>query len=199
MSESSDEKARAQGETGPGEASAARSLAARARGADRLLGLVILLAAILLVAGWTLPMMTVDRLLILTEQISILEGCLVLWHEGEYFLFAVIALFSIVFPLIKLGVALFLWYRAKPASAALQRSLGWIESLGRWSMLDVFAVALVVVAIQVSIITDVTVHAGIYVFTAAVVLSILAVRRITVLARRVGESTQSEPKPEAAP
>ena len=170
------------------------SLAARARGPDRFLGLVILVAAVLLVAGWTLPMMTVDRLLILTEQVSIFQGCLVLWREGEYFLFAVIALFSIVFPLVKLGVALFLWYRADAASKGLQRSLGWIESLGRWSMLDVFAVALIVVAIQVSIITDVTVHAGIYVFTAAVVLSILAVRRITVLARRAGEGPPTVPE-----
>ena len=136
------------------------SLARRAQGADRWLGLVILLSTVLLIAGWTLPMMTVDRLLILTEQVSILQGCLVLWSEGEYFLFAVIALFSIVFPLVKLGLALFLWYRADAASPALQRSLGCIESLGKWSMLDVFAVALIVVAIQVSIITDVTVHAG---------------------------------------
>lgn len=167
-----------------------RSLAGRARGADRWLGLAILLSTVLLIAGWTLPMMTVDRLLILSEQVSILQGCFVLWSEGEYFLFAVIALFSIVFPLVKLGLALFLWHRADAASPALQRSLGWIESLGKWSMLDVFAVALIVVAIQVSIITDVTVHAGIYAFTAAVVLSILVVRRITVLARRV----ETEPR-----
>ena len=161
------------------------SLAARARGADRWLGWLILTSTALLVAGWTLPIMTVDRLLVLREQVSILESCMILWREGEIFLFAVIALFSIVFPLIKLTLALYLWYRADAASPALQRSLGWIEALGKWSMLDVFVVALIVVAIQVSLITDVTVHAGIYAFTAAVLLSILAVRRITILARRV--------------
>ena len=163
---------------------ARRSLAAQASGADRLLGVVILAAAGLLVLGWVLPIMTVERLLFLTERVSILEGCLELWAEGQYFLFTIIVVFSIVFPLLKLAVALHLWYRAENLGPALQRSLGWMEAVGRWSMLDVFVVALVVVAIQISIISDVRLHAGLYVFTAAVVLSMLVVRRITVLARR---------------
>lgn len=169
-------------------AAGGRTLAARAQGADRLIGLVILAAAVLLVLGWTLPIMTVERLLFLTERVSILEGCLQLWAEGQYFLFAVIALFTIVFPLVKLAVALHLWYRADAGRPGLQRSLDWIESLGRWSMLDVFAVALVVVAVQISIVSDVSVHAGIYVFTAAVVLSMVTVRRIARLARRAAET-----------
>lgn len=168
----------------PGRDKAARTLAAQAQGADRLLGIGILLTGALLVAGWTLPIMTVDRLLFLEERISILEACAALWSEGEYFLFAVIAVFSIVFPLLKLGAALYLWYRADAASPRLLHSLTWVETLGRWSMLDVFAVALAVVAIQISLISDVAIHAGIYVFTAAIVLSMLAVQRIVRLARR---------------
>ena len=161
-----------------------RSLAARAAGPDRLIGLLILLSGGLLLLGWYLPIMTVDRFLFLSERVSILRGCLELWTEGHYFLFAVIALFSVFFPLAKLGLALFLWYRVDAASAELGRRLHWMELVGRWSMLDVFAVALIVVAIQVSLIADVAIHAGIYAFTAAIVLSMLAVQRITVLARR---------------
>jgi paraquat-inducible protein A len=44
--------------------------------------------------------------------------------------------------------------------------------------------ALTIVAIQISIVSDVTTHAGLYVFTAAVVLSMAGVRRLVVLARR---------------
>ncbi len=51
-------------------------------------------------------------------------------------------------------------------------------------MLDVFVVALIVVGVRVSLIDDVSVHAGIYVFTAAIVLSLLVVQRMTALARR---------------
>ena len=167
-----------------------RSLSESVEGADRLLGLVILVAAVLLVLGWTLPIMTVERLLFLTEKVSIIEGCLQLWAAGHYFLFVVVALFSIVFPLVKLVVALHLWYRVDIGDRRLHRSLGWMESLGRWSMRDAFAVALIVVAVQISIITEVSVHAGIYVFSAAVLLSIAAVRRITVLARRSGRDAE---------
>ena len=161
-----------------------KSLAARARGLDRLLGALMLLTGALLVVGWTLPIMTVDRLLFLTRLVSILQGAGELWEAGHLFLFAVIVLFSVVFPLVKLIVALYLWYQADAGSPALARVLRWLEVVGRWSMLDVFAVALAVVAIQISLITDVTLHAGIYVFTAAILLSLLTVQRITALAKR---------------
>jgi paraquat-inducible protein A len=160
------------------------SLAARARGPDRLLGWVVLFAGVLLVLGWTLPIMTVEKLWFLSERVSILQGALELWRHGDLFLCAVIVIFSVAFPLLKLGLALFLWYQADTGGALLVRALGWIEQLGRWSMLDVFVVALLVVAIQASLISDVAMHAGIYVFTAAVVVSILAVQRMTALARR---------------
>ena len=50
-------------------------------------------------------------------------------------------------------------------------------------MLDVFVVALIVVGVRTSLIDDVSVHAGVYVFTAAIVLSLLVVQRMTALAR----------------
>ena len=168
--------------------SSPRSLAATAEGADRALGGVMLLAGLLLLLGWTLPIMTIDKLVFLTERISILESCLVLWREEQYFLFFVIAVFSIVFPLIKLAMALYLWYRADADSPALRRLLAWLEIIGRWSMLDVFAVAIAVVAIQLSLISEVTMHAGIYVFTLAIVLSLLSVQRMTALARRAANT-----------
>ncbi|MCH8999843.1 MAG: hypothetical protein IID48_16500, partial [Proteobacteria bacterium] len=47
-----------------------RSLAAAARGPDRLLGLFFLAVSALLVAGWTLPIMTVHKLVFFAEQVS---------------------------------------------------------------------------------------------------------------------------------
>ena len=165
----------------------ARSLAASARGADRLLGLFFLAVGVLLVAGWTLPIMTVRKLFFFAERISILEGIGVLWEEGNYFLFAVILVFSVLFPALKTLLALLLWYAADARGPRLHKALTWLETLGRWSMLDVFVVALTIVAIQVSIVSDVATHAGLYVFTAAVVLSMAGLRRLIVLARRAGE------------
>ena len=50
--------------------------------------------------------------------------------------------------------------------------MAFVGALGKWSMVDVFVVALLVAAIQVSIITNVAIHAGIYLFTGAVLASI---------------------------
>ena len=161
-----------------------RSLAATARGADRYLGPVLAGAGALLIAGWTLPIMTIRQLFILAERISILDGVAVLWRTGEVLLFLIVFVFTIAFPAVKTTAALLLWYGADVQGHRVHRSLDWLELLGRWSMLDVFVVALTIVAIEISLISDVTTHAGLYVFTAAVVLSMLAVRRLLVLARR---------------
>lgn len=167
------------------QAAAGGSLAARSGSAERwAIGLLIALSAILLLLGWILPIMTVETFIILTERVSILESCWQLLEEGEIFLFLVIFVFSVVFPLIKLGMALYLWYLADVDRPGFRRSLGWIEMLGKWSMLDVFVVALSVVAIQMSLISDVEIHPGIYLFATAVALSIVAVSRITTLAKR---------------
>ena len=181
-----------------------RSLAAGARGPDRCLGWLILLTALLLVLGWTLPIMTVDTLLFFKERISILRGVAVLWAEGHVLLFAIVFVFSVVFPALKLIFALYLWYRADADSAALARTLGWMEAFGRWSMLDVFVVALIVVAVQGSLVSDVSAHPGLYVFTAAVVLSLLGVRRLMALARRAAgapedQRSNSTNEPSASP
>ena len=161
-----------------------RSLAATARGADRLLGPALAGIGIMLIAGWTLPIMTIHTLVFLDERLSIVDGALVLWEADEVFLCAVVVAFSIVFPTVKILGALWLWYGVDAGTANLGRALEWLEVLGRWSMLDVFLVALSVAALQVSLISDVTTHPGLYVFTAAVVLSMMTVRRLITLARR---------------
>jgi len=162
-----------------------RTLAATARGADRLLGPALVLAAGLLIAGWLLPIMTVHRLVIFVDRVSILQGAAELWRGGEYLLAALVVVFSVVFPALKLLLAGTLWYGIDAGAGWLARALDWLEALGRWSMLDVFVIALTVVAVQISLIGEVSTHAGLYVFVAAVLLSMGSVRRMLVLARRV--------------
>jgi paraquat-inducible protein A len=164
-----------------------RSLLASAKGPDRLIGWGLLLAAFLLMAGWLLPMMTLSRFVFLSQEVSLLQGVWELAKEGEYFLFALLAGFSILFPAVKLLLGLLLWYGA--AEPSRQGSwLRWLDFIGRWSMLDVFVVALIVVAVKVSLIDDVELHGGLYAFTLAILLSMLCLRRMEVLAERVTSS-----------
>ena len=130
--------------------------------------------------------MSVRTLLILYDEVSILRGAERLFEDGEYLLFLVVVVFTVIFPAVKLLLAYLVWTRFHVDDPRLASALGRIETLGKWSMLDVFVVALVVVIITVSLVSDVAVHPGLYVFTAAVLLSMVAVRRIAMLARRAG-------------
>lgn len=160
------------------------TLAADSRGADRFLGLLLLASAAALVAGWLLPVMTVRTLLVFYDEVSILTGAFRLLDSGDIAIFVLIVLFTVVLPVGKLVFAWLAWSRLKVDDPRVRRALHWIEVVGRWSMLDVFVIAILVVVIKLSMISDVEIHAGLYVFIAAVVLSMIAVRRIAVLAHR---------------
>ncbi len=162
-----------------------RSLAARARGPDRAMGLVLVVATVMLAWAWVLPLMTIRKFWLFADEISLLQSVHRLYAEGEYFLFAVVVLFTVLFPAAKLVCAALVWWGGAIAGdGGPPKALGLIDTLGKWSMLDVFVAALVVVAVKVSLVSDVEIHEGVYVFSAAVVLSMLAVRRISWLARR---------------
>jgi len=160
------------------------SLAAGSRGLDRFLGLLILAAAAALLAGWLLPVMTVRTLLVFYDEVSIMTGAFRLLDSGDYLIFLVIVVFTVILPVGKLIFAYVAWGWLNVEDPRVRRVLGWIETLGRWSMLDVFVAALLVVVIKLSLISDVEIHAGLYVFVLAVILSMIAVRRIAILAQR---------------
>lgn len=162
-------------------------LAGRARGLDRLLGGGLLTAAFLLMAGWLLPMMTLSRFVFLSQEVSLLQGIWELAREGEVFLFVLLAAFSILFPAVKILLGLLIWYGAV-SSHRQSHWLRWLDVLGRWSMLDVFVVALIVVAVKVSLVDEVELHGGIYAFTAAILLSMLCLKRMEALAERFTSS-----------
>lgn len=136
------------------------------------LGPAMMVALAVLVAAWFLPTMTVEKVpWIWSTKFSIWRVVQGLYGDGEYFIFAIIVLFSMVFPVLKIVAGLWVWARVDALATGARRAMGLVGVLGKWSMLDVFVVALLVAAIQVSIITNVAIHAGIYVFTGAVLVS----------------------------
>lgn len=146
----------------------------------------------MLIAGWVTPIMTVEAFVFIGDEVSILDSVWRLLESGEVFLFIVLTVFSIVFPIAKLVTAFYLWFLAPVTRPGFLRTLSWIETLGKWSMLDVFVVALIVVALQISIVSDVALHAGIYLFTLAVGLSLGTVSYIASLAKRVAAEPNSQ-------
>jgi paraquat-inducible protein A len=87
---------------------------------------------------------------------------------------------SIVVPLLKilaLGVLLYSAWRRTP-NRRLQRSelYRMIEFVGRWSMLDIYAISLLAALVQIQSFASIIVGWGAWAFAAVVVLTLLAAR-----------------------
>jgi paraquat-inducible protein A len=78
---------------------------------------------------------------------SILEGIRSMFDEGSVFIGVMVLLFSVVFPIWKLGVY-FMASARLAAGLEIGRSVRWVNQLGKWSMLDVFVLAVLLVAVK---------------------------------------------------
>lgn len=143
---------------------------------------MLLVALVCLALGLYMPALSIEAVPLIEDEVSILGGAAVLWEDEQYFLFAVIAIFSVVFPLLKIILGFWAWRWADLRKRSPLRLVRRIEQLGKWSMLDVFVIAIVVAALNVSVITSVWVHEGLYLFTAAVVISMIVMGRLEKIA-----------------
>jgi paraquat-inducible protein A len=150
-----------------------RSLAADVRRLAFWIGPALVITAALIAFAWTLPLMTVTRFWMWSDRISIIGALGGLWREQEYFLFAILFVFSVPFPLGKLAAGLWIWSRVDADSAQARAAVGIVQALGKWSMLDVFVVALAVVSLKITVVADVGVHSGIYVFAVGIGASMI--------------------------
>ena len=168
------------------------SLAAQARGADRLLGVALVSAAALLVVGWLVPIMTVQRLIFFEDRISVIQAVEALWEQQQYLLFFTMLIFSMLLPLVKIFFALRLWRGHDVRGEKFEISLKRAEILGRWSMLDVFLMALAVAAVNLSLIADVHLHWGLYALSGGVVLSLIATTRMSAMAAKIRRCAEAD-------
>ncbi len=137
---------------------------------------LLLLASILLAIGLVSPMMTLTKLFFSQHSFSVIGGIGQLFSDGQILIGIVIALFSVVLPIIKLGF-LFLSLSEPQHSPAHQRHLQMMHDYGRWAMLDVMVVAVIIVTVKLGAIASIQVHNGLYIFGAAVLLIMFVTHR----------------------
>ena len=136
-----------------------------------LLPLVLFAATLSLGLGLVLPLIRIDRLLLFTDEPSLLAIVSGLWVEGEALLSLVVALFSIVFPCLKLVLLHVAAYGGRDAHNHLP---SWLRALSNWSMLDVVLVALVIFAAKTSGLATAISQSGLWFFAASAVLTVTA-------------------------
>ena len=143
------------------------------RGASRAAALA-LAALILYPLALLLPVMTLERMGH-ESAASIWAGTVSLLAEGHWFVGLAILLFSIVAPIGKLA-ALFAVTAGRSVLRPAHRAVTYraVEWIGRWGMVDVLLVALLVAAVKLGDLVSVTPGPGVAAFGAVVILSLLA-------------------------
>ena len=139
-----------------------------------LLALFILTAAICFALGIILPSIRFTTIYVWTNEHSIGTIIWALYYSQEYFLCAVIAVFSVVFPFFKLLYLLTLCLSPNVPSAFRQKSISVMEWLGRYSMTDVMVLALIIFYMNSSGYTEARVLPGVYCFAASALMTMFA-------------------------
>ncbi|MGL4318871.1 MAG: paraquat-inducible protein A [Pseudomonas sp.] len=138
---------------------------------------LLITAAILYIPANLLPIMTVNFLGNGTPA-TIMEGVIELIHADMLPIALVVFVASIMVPTFKLvGIASLLYsvQRHQPMSAR-QRILMYrfIEWIGRWSMLDIFVIAILVALVNFGSLASIEAGAGAAAFCLVVILTMLA-------------------------
>lgn len=137
----------------------------------------LIAAAALYLPANLLPVM-ITKSLLGTQQDTILSGIIFFWISGSYGLAALIFTASFLVPLFKLAALAVLAVTTQRRSRWRQRERARLyqvlEFIGRWSMLDVFVVALLAGLVRIQGFAVVQAGLGIGAFGAVVVLTMLA-------------------------
>lgn len=150
---------------------------------DVLVPAALAVSAILLLTGLSLPLLHAQQMIFWKSTYSVWAGVVALWHAHEQLLATVLFFFSIIFPIAKLlSLAVIWWLKLTDDQRA--RLLHWLEILGKWSMLDVFIVAIMIVLVKLGPLARIEPRSGVYVFTIAIACSMLTTMYVATLARR---------------
>lgn len=112
------------------------------------------------------------------EDDTILGGVAYFWTSGDWALAVIVFIASVLVPMLKLAILAF-------QAIAAHRGMQWrplerarlhrlVERVGRWSMLDVFVVALTIALVHFGSFADITPGPGVLAFGAVVVLTMCA-------------------------
>ncbi|MDR9754201.1 paraquat-inducible protein A [Pseudomonas sp. SZMC_28357] len=154
---------------------------------------LLVTAAILYIPANVLPIMTVVSLG-QGDPSTIMSGVIQLAQHGMIPIAAVVFVASILVPTFKLvGIALLLFsvQRRQPLSA---RQRIWmyrfIKFIGRWSMLDIFVIAILVAVVNFGRLANVEANLGAVAFASVVILTMLAA--VTFDPRLIWDNTESD-------
>ena len=140
---------------------------------------LVLTACILYIPANALPMMYTDQLG-KEYQATIIHGVIEFWEGGSYLIASVIFFASIAIPIAKIISLLWLCWSVSRNSVTIRKKRTTLyritEFIGRWSMIDVFVVAITVALIHLGGILTIRPGGAALAFAGVVIITMMAAR-----------------------
>ena len=137
----------------------------------------LLAAYVLYIPANVLPIMDTSSLFN-AQRDTILSGVIYLWRTGSWATALVVFIASIVVPILKLlvltGLLISIQHKSRWRPHLRARLYRIVSIIGRWSMLDIFVVTVLVALVQIQSVAVIKAGPGAFAFGAVVVLTIFA-------------------------
>ena len=138
---------------------------------------LLITAIIMYIPANMLPMMNTSSLFG-SQSDTIMSGVVYFWTSGSWYLALIIFFASIMVPMLKMIALVLLLVTVQRRSrwqvAQRARLYRLVELVGRWSMLDIYVVAVIVALVQLKALATITPGAGAIAFGSVVVLTMFA-------------------------
>lgn len=152
-------------------------IAHRSRSALHMTAAFSLAALVLFLPANMFPILRMQKVGLISDN-TVWEGTRALFDDGQWGIATIVFLASIAIPLLKLCGLFVLTLMTATRSRRLRKTrtvvYKLIEGVGRWAMLDVFILAILVSLVKLQRLATVLPGPGLAAFTAVVVLTLLA-------------------------
>lgn len=141
------------------------------------------------IASLLLPVLEVKTSLwfmFMVDKITFMDILSELVWQDHYALALLILTFSLVFPALKFAVLLWTWI-GRPTERQRRLGLGLLKRAGKWSMVDVFVVAVFIIAVKMDAVAKAEARVGIYALALSVLASMVATAQVDKLVKRTRE------------
>lgn len=133
---------------------------------------LLLIASISFGLGISLPLIRLEKFYFFSDTPSLVELVYGLWQNGDIGLSALVGMFSLVFPVIKL-------FTVFEAAFGSGRFPVWASVLAKWSMMDVLLVAILVFAAKTSGLATAVSQPGIWFYALSTLAAVAAAAGIS--------------------
>ncbi len=144
---------------------------------------LLIMAALLYIPANIFPIM-ITTVLGEPKPSTIISGVILFFQDGSYFVGGVIFFASILIPLVKMFVIAWLCYCTKSKTKYSMKELSnmyrLVEFIGKWSMIDVFVVALLAALVQLSGLMIIQPGIALRAFGLVVILTMLSAHKFDV-------------------